>query len=594
MSRFEKVTTNLFRVRGRTHGYVLKQDSQALAIDPPLGDWPDHLGEIGVDRIDAVLATHHHRDTLAHAGLLVKRGAVLAAPAAEVDRIEAVDTFWKTARTFFLYDCDSDYFSLREPVTVKHALTDGEQITLAGMNIQALTLSGHTEGSMAYVVELDGKRLVFVGDNMSAPGQVHDLHDFQYKYMGFNEGTQALLEHLPALAGARADLLLPAHGDPIDDVAAAVALLEKNLQRHVAAVAPNRLPRPKNDMMQVGEHVFFVQGTTYCIITDEGKGLFWDIGYVEIEKLNRLVDAFGLKSVDVVTFSHYHDDHICRAHEFAERHHGLGTRHPRNVQLWCHETLHDILTHPLAWRMPCTFPSPLVIDRVYGDETIEWEGIQLEFFEFPGQTFYHAGMVAELDGRRYAFTGDNIWKRADEAKSITGPIIPRNRYFVDRGYEFSVQQLIDRRVDYICPAHSDAFPVTMDELQAFKDWAGETREAITALCPTAPLGMDPWWCRFYPFHLELKKNEVSFEVIIESPFQKARTIMIEPVACDPLSIEPSEAEVSVPARGKVRASFTLKSKSTLPLDTRIPVTARLTIDGELWGEIGEGLVVVRP
>lgn len=594
MPYFERIAHETFRVLGRTHGYVLRRGSEALVVDPGPGAWVKHLGEIGVRKTVGVLATHHHRDTLANAAALVAGGAPLAAPAAETSLIAGATEFWKTARTTYLYDCDSDFYSLRESVPVAHALADGQTLDLGGFAFEALELSGHTQGSMAYVIEHGGSRMAFAGDNIAAPGTVHDLHDFQYSYMGFNEGTQALQERLPKLSAARPDLLLPAHGDPIAEPGAALAKLQANLARHVSAVAPNRLPRPKDELRRISEHIWFVGGTTYAVVAPSGKALFWDLGYVDAERMEQFYAASGASGFGLVTFSHYHDDHICRALEFAGRHHATGTRHPDGTQIWCHRTLHAVLTDPLAWRLPCIWPAPLPIDRVYGDETIAWEGLELDFFEFPGQTFYHAGLAVAVDGRRYAFTGDNIWKRADESKPITGPIIARNRYFVDRGYEFSAQRLIDRKIDHICPAHSDAYPVTPHELEGFKTWATETREAIAALCPAAPLGMDPWWLRVEPFHLRFAKGSLDFQVKIESPFSKSAKLHLRPEGGEFLAFLPEDAEVTVAARGLGQARFTVVPRREFEPGARIPVTIGLHVDGEAWGEFGEALFVAQP
>lgn len=595
MPYFEKIGAHLYRVRGRVHGYLLCRGERALCVDPGPGEWVEHLDELGVRAVDVVLATHHHRDTLANAGRLVARGAVLAAPAAEADRIAQADLFWRNARTFMLYDCDSDFFSLREAVPVELPLRVGQKADLRGWHANALELQGHTAGSMAYVLEHEGSRLAFVGDNLSAPGLVHDLHDFQYEYMGFNQGTKALRERLCKLRDARPDRLLPAHGGPLDDPPGALNLLEVNLDRHIAAVQPNRLKRPVDELRQISPHVFFVQCTTYLLLGPEGRGFFWDYGYVQEDRVQRLADEFGLKEVGVVSFSHYHDDHLARALEVTERHLPQGTRHPRRAQLWCHRLLHDILTRPLAWRLPAVWPQPLPLDRVYGDETIEWGGYRLEFFEFPGQTHYHVGLVAEVDGRRYAFTGDNIWKRADEGRSLTSPIIARNRYFLEKGYEFSARQLLDRRVDFICPAHGDAFPVTRADLEAYLEWARETSAAIRALCPEAPLGLDPWWCRFDPFHIfSDKQGDAEFRVVVESPFAKPVRLRLRPAHAARLTVEPAERVLDIPARAAAAAEFVLHLREELPPGERVPITAGLSVDGVEWGEIGEGLVLTKP
>ncbi len=71
------VEEGLYRLAGRLAGYALVREGKCLVIDPPAADWVAALKELGVTRVDWVLATHHHRDTLAGAADLVAAGAQL-------------------------------------------------------------------------------------------------------------------------------------------------------------------------------------------------------------------------------------------------------------------------------------------------------------------------------------------------------------------------------------------------------------------------------------------------------------------------------------------------------------------------------------
>ena len=42
-----------------------------------------------------------------------------------------------------------------------------------------LDTPGHTDGSLSYLVEVDGKRVVFCGDAIYDEGQVWDLYSLQ-------------------------------------------------------------------------------------------------------------------------------------------------------------------------------------------------------------------------------------------------------------------------------------------------------------------------------------------------------------------------------------------------------------------------------
>ncbi|MFQ6049348.1 MAG: MBL fold metallo-hydrolase, partial [Phycisphaerae bacterium] len=518
-----------FRIEGWASGYVVRAGQMGICIDAAAGQWTERIGQIGINRIGYVLATHHHRDTLASAGLLVRRGAALIGPAGEAELICRPEQFWQTARTYVLYNCGSEFFSLRDGVPVERAVADGEVLELAGRRVQVIALPGHTRGSVGYVIDLGPQRLVFVGDALSGPGWVHNWHDLHWGYMDFNTGARALREALSKVGQLKPSRLLPAHGAVIEEPDEALERLDANLGRFIKAVEPNRQPRGYDEYRRISEHVHYVGLTTYAIIADSGKGFFWDFGYVPAtrQRLELLAEQAGLKQIDVVSMSHYHDDHILRIAELAYA--ATGTDHAQGRgQIWCHQVLYDILRRPHAYRLPCLVPTPLPIDRVLGDERFEWEGIEMEMLHLPGQTYWHAGLIVRVDGRTMAFTGDNMWRPAEASRPINGPIIARNRYLPGKGHDYSARRLIERGVDMICPAHGEPFIVRRAELEGYLSWAEEAARAIRELAPMCPLGVDAWWCRVDPFHIHCRAGQrVPVAVVIDSPFDRPVKVAVE-------------------------------------------------------------------
>ena len=152
--------------------------------------------------------------------------------------------------------------------------------------------------------------------------------------------------------------------------------------------------------------------TTYAILTESGKALFYDYGYVDLDHIRKVKRDLGIKHA-VVTFSHYHDDHLIRTYELMR---------DDNIEIWVLDKMADVVENPTRYRLPCLVPFPIRPTRVVRDgEKIEWEGYTLEFFHLPGQTEYHQGLAVEIDGKRVLFTGDNTWKKADPARIRNGP-----------------------------------------------------------------------------------------------------------------------------------------------------------------------------
>ena len=591
--RFTLVGDGCYRIEGWANGYVLTGGGRAVCVDAPPGDWVDHLDEIGVECVGAVLATHHHRDTLSNARTLVARGAGLIAPAAEVYLIADAAAFWQSARTYVLYNCDSQFTALTEDVAVERGVTGGDVLEVAGLSVRVVDLPGHTRGGVGYVIEVGGRRWLFIGDAMSRGGCVHNWHDFHWGYMDFNTGHRALREALPAVRALEPERIAPAHGAVIEAAAGALDALDANLGRFIEAVEPNRVARSYDEIRQVSEHVYFLGMTTYVIVADSGKAFVWDFGYVNETRgrLERLGTMAGMAQIDVLSMSHYHDDHILRMAEVA---YALGKDHtvPRS-QIWCHRVLHDVLTRPWAYRLPCLIPTPLPIDRVLDDGWFEWEGIELGLFHMPGQTYWHAGLVAKVDGRTIAFTGDNIWKPGDRDLPLTGPIISRNRYLPGCGHDLVARHLIEQGVDMICPAHNEPFDVRPDDLQGYADWSGRANDAIRTLAGHDRLGVDAWWCRIDPFHVVCEPGRwQDVSVVIDSPFDAPTKVSIDLAMPDGWAVDTTARNsvfLSPGERDAVR--FRLRAPDSMPPGRVSPLTADVTVDGTCWGPLCEGVAI---
>src|SRR5262249_35419174 len=115
-----------------------------------------------------------------------------------------------------------------------------------------------------------------------------------------------------------------------------------------------------------------------------------------------LQERFGVERFDVAFPTHIHDDHTCGI-PFLQRHH--------DTQCWALDVVADVLEQPGDWAStPCVFPKPIRVDRRLKDgETFEWEEYTFTVYFAPGQTEFHSVIVATIDGRRVAFTGDNYF-----------------------------------------------------------------------------------------------------------------------------------------------------------------------------------------
>src|SRR5947209_6872354 len=105
--------------------YVLTCGSRALLVDFGAGDVLPLLGEIGVEQVEWVLHTHHHRDQC-QGDRLLPEGVSIAVPAREADLFEGADRFWQSVSTDDIYDLTNHWQTVREPVDVAARLRDYE------------------------------------------------------------------------------------------------------------------------------------------------------------------------------------------------------------------------------------------------------------------------------------------------------------------------------------------------------------------------------------------------------------------------------------------------------------------------------------
>ncbi|MBN8518435.1 MBL fold metallo-hydrolase [Accumulibacter sp.] len=203
---------------GLTHGndaavYLVHFGELAALVDAGCGRATDRLLQnieaAGVvpEQIRHLLLTHCHYDhSGGAAGLRRRFGWPVALHALEAPYLESGDDRVSAAAWYgeHLAAC---------PVDVR--LADGERFFLGQRSLQALHLPGHSPGSVAYLVESDGRRVVFAQD---VHGPLHpDLLSKRSDY-------QASLRKLLAL---QADILCEGHYGVFVGRAAVAAFIER-------------------------------------------------------------------------------------------------------------------------------------------------------------------------------------------------------------------------------------------------------------------------------------------------------------------------------------------------------------------------------
>src|SRR5581483_7870707 len=264
--------------------YVLRSGREAVLIDFGSGDVLDHLDELGVDRVTDVLVTHHHRDQVQGLDRAAAAGIRVWVPPVEVDFFAGADERWQKRQIGNDYDVREDRFALLHSVPVAGTVDEYRRRRYGAFEVYALPTPGHTLGSVTYLVESGGRRLAFCGDLVHGDGKVWSLAATQWTYSGV-EGWAATIISCSVLSAERPDLLLPSHGDAIEDPDGSLAAVAARMQQLIDLRLEKgwdigeRIARPYSTVLPHLLRNRTMFSNSYVLLSESGAALLIDFGY---------------------------------------------------------------------------------------------------------------------------------------------------------------------------------------------------------------------------------------------------------------------------------------------------------------------------
>jgi glyoxylase-like metal-dependent hydrolase (beta-lactamase superfamily II) len=145
--------------------YVVETPEGLVLVDsglkPRAAPLRAQMAELGLDwrRIRAIFLTHAHGDHTGGAEFLrEKTGAKVYAGKGDAAVLRAGGPREAFFSTFSMPD------DRPHPTTIDVELSGGEAITFGGVRFRALAAPGHTPGSVCYLMEREGLRVLFAGD----------------------------------------------------------------------------------------------------------------------------------------------------------------------------------------------------------------------------------------------------------------------------------------------------------------------------------------------------------------------------------------------------------------------------------------------
>jgi glyoxylase-like metal-dependent hydrolase (beta-lactamase superfamily II) len=613
---------NVFVYRDTCNVFLLRDGDAAILFNLGDGGVLEHLKDAGVKQIEWVLFTDHHREQCQGAGRLDRSVTKVAAPRAEQDLFENPVSFrkWRpTLNDAYTVHGASYVRPPAKPIKIDRFLAADEVFTWRGHEITCLSTAGHAPGGMCYVLKKDGQTCAFTGGIMHDGAKLTNWYDTEWDY-GFAKGLDALTESVKRLIDVKPMIAFPSQGPVIDKAEEQLARYHQKLvdfrpdylrgypvnnltQR--PKVDPNTKPTKISQIVQVTPHLYKfsneLAGKNFSIIiADSGHGLLLDCGLFPELLLAQLVKEMqthlGLKQLDALWINHMHGDHFTLGAELKKRY---GTK------IWTLDRIVDKVENPLNYDYCALITSynpayeGLKVDRPLKDgEVVEWEGYKLHIDWMPGQTEFGNCLWLELDGKKIAFTGDNLFgDPADPKQNGHEAVVARNSAIFEEGYFLGSKYLRDLKPDIVMGAHNVLMVEPQAFLERYHEWSKRIIARYKDLLPDAnyEYGFDPFWVSAYPYRVDLQtQREQEVTIKIRNFRDRPQKHRVELKLPPGVTAEPAVLEGSIDAKSRQAFKVRLAANpervgagvQMIPFD--------ITLDGKRYGERFDFLVQAKP
>jgi glyoxylase-like metal-dependent hydrolase (beta-lactamase superfamily II) len=601
--------------------FVLRDGEAALLIDLGDGSVLDHLLEIGVKRVEWVLFTHHHREQCQGFPRLQGRGAKIAGPEAERALFERPTDFRKMqVRLGDAYTIHGSSYVRPpiQPIPLDRAFRTNDTFAWRGREFRCLDTRGNSPGGMSYLLQQDGRWLAFSGDVMLDGAKMHTWFDTEWDY-GFAAGIRALQQSVALLAARKPAWLLPSHGRVVRRPQAQLRGYEEKLRRlerlyvrgygveGASAAYQDKVSRPTvvSNVWQVSPHLFKFKRPNFwpnfgLILADSGRALVVDCGLLDEKFLDTALDGmrahFGLKAIDAVVITHMHGDHFLEAPHLREK---------WGASLWALDRMGPVCEHPERFDYAAPIQAygkkgvaGVRFDRLFkSGERFDWEGYRFTVDWLPGQTEFGLCLHGMIDGRKVAFTGDNLFGDPDDPQQ-TGheAVVAHNSAVLEEGYIYCGEYLRRLKPDLLVGGHSFVMDRPEKFIGRFRTWSYAMRDAFRALSAEEDYryGYDPFWVRAEPYRVTVRAgSSAEVQVHVRNFRNRAQVHRIGIHAPPGLVAEPAVLEGKLPRESRLASSILLKAGPDAAPGINV-IALDATLDGRRYGEWFDLVVNVEP
>ncbi|MFX1346918.1 MAG: MBL fold metallo-hydrolase, partial [Promethearchaeota archaeon] len=444
----------------------------------------------------------------------------------------------------------------------------------------------------------------FTGDLIHSGGKVITYYDLEYIYNDNGEnGILRSFDSFKNLLENESDVLLPSHGDIIEDPKTEIETLTARFERarnifstrnasieHMFTGEPEQIGIPALNLEEFFPSIlhrgfsppYIVKGShENCILIDFSGCNFF--GYTEAQ-LNELLKENGIKQIDFVIPTHYHDDHTA----------GFSLLQKKGIKIYALENIVDILENPMHYRIGCLTETPIKVDHVLKDgEIIKWDDYEFQVFHFPGQTEYHMGMFGKVDGKSIFWTGDSIAQLLWENRSNNMNCINYCRLGNDVGHMKCADILLKCNPEYLAISHYGIIKVNRELLEEYKNYVSEYEPIVSEIVAQedANMGFDPNWISFKPIRV-ISEPGSQFEtnLVVRNYLNKTSSIEIELNLPDNWEADLVKSTHHIEPKKFEKIPMTIKIPNNEDSNGRSILTANITWNGSNYGPFPDLMV----
>ena len=274
----------------------------------------------------------------------------------------------------------------------------------------------------------------------------------------------------------------------------------------------------------------------------------------------------GLKRIDALWINHMHGDHFTL---------GSVVKKQYGVQIWTLDRIVDKVHNPLRYDYCALITSynpryeGLRVDRSLKDgEVVEWEGLKLHIDWMPGQTEFGNCLWLELDGKKIAFTGDNLFgDPSDPEQNGHEAVVARNSAIFEEGYILGSKYLLALKPDIIMGAHNVLMTNPTAFIERYHAWSKRIVARYKELLPDPnyEYQFDPFWVSAYPYRVDLQQRSTQEVTITVRNFRdQPQSHQIRLRLPPGITAAPSILEGTVAAKSRERFKVILKADPDRP------------------------------